>query len=255
MLSADPNKSSDEASSLWWYLILPVLFGGVLWVALGWAQRQPDWSHNESFLTFVVAAECVLYLVLFVRTTWTDLRHPWRVFLVTTPTIVLGIALFNLVVAIPFLYVGPFGTYMSNIPEFAQASIVLTAGMLLFIFRLLLKSLYGLTEVGVGVYLGVQRLGSWSDSSPSNLLHVSPTTAVTVLVAGVYLVVRGLDNFHQATNDEKSRDLLVRALRRRRMGKNELGRSTLDETRHQSPSKQVSTNQELGEAPQTPSLR
>lgn len=70
-------------------------------------------------------------------------------------------------------------------------------GGVLFWFRLKQRFLYGITEIGVGVSFGMHRvtIEQWSGA---------PTCAgfyLALLTAGIYLVVRGADNIHQAYKD------------------------------------------------------
>jgi glucan phosphoethanolaminetransferase (alkaline phosphatase superfamily) len=72
-----------------------------------------------------------------------------------------------------------------------------TAGSLFFRFRLKQRFLYGLTEACVGVIVGMHRvtLEQWSGVPKSTGFYLA------LLTAGIYLVVRGLDNMHQAQRD------------------------------------------------------
>jgi hypothetical protein len=77
-------------------------------------------------------------------------------------------------------------------PVFSITLFTLMAGFLLFYFRLRVRSLYGLSEASMGLAVAAHRT------------HEAGVAAVTetgfylaVLTAGVYLVVRGLDNVHQ----------------------------------------------------------
>lgn len=67
-------------------------------------------------------------------------------------------------------------------------------GLLLFFVRLKLRFVYGLTEVFAGVAVAIQRVTS-EVTVPSSL-----TTGISLgfLTAGVYLIVRGIDNVHQS---------------------------------------------------------
>jgi hypothetical protein len=71
-------------------------------------------------------------------------------------------------------------------------------GCLLFWFRLRLRCLYGLTETIVG--LAVAGIRITTVSSVETLRD--PNFYLVVLTAGVYLVVRGLDNMHQGLTKE-----------------------------------------------------
>jgi hypothetical protein len=65
-------------------------------------------------------------------------------------------------------------------------------GASLFYFRLRLRSLYGLTETLVGVGVAAHR----TYIEPATVAR-DPSFYLALLTAGVYLVVRGLDNVHQ----------------------------------------------------------
>lgn len=59
------------------------------------------------------------------------------------------------------------------------------AAILLFTFRLRYRCMYGLSEALIGLVVAANQAGA------------GPGLYLTVLTAGVYLVVRGLDNIHQ----------------------------------------------------------
>lgn len=73
----------------------------------------------------------------------------------------------------------------------------LSFGGMFFLFRLRQRFLYGCTEAAAGVLVGMHRvtLEQWSGVPRSSGFYLA------LLTAGVYLVVRGLDNIHQARRD------------------------------------------------------
>lgn len=75
---------------------------------------------------------------------------------------------------------------------------VSVVGYLLFWFRLKQRFLYGLTEAGVGVFVGMHRvtMEQWSGVPTSANFYLA------LLTAGIYLIVRGLDNIYQAYRDD-----------------------------------------------------
>ena len=90
---------------------------------------------------------------------------------------------------------------------------VVTTGLLgggLFYFRLRLRSLYGLTEALVGLTVAGHRIATDYATSMSQ-----SSFYLAVLTAGVYLVVRGLDNVQQGFN--KPDPFAARVLRWRSM--------------------------------------
>lgn len=80
------------------------------------------------------------------------------------------------------------------------------AGGAFFVFRLRQRLLYGCTEALVGIAVGGHRLSV----EPGDGLPTETGFYFAVLTAGVYLVVRGLDNIHQAV---KANDKLFLRLR------------------------------------------
>jgi hypothetical protein len=97
---------------------------------------------------------------------------------------------------------------------------ILTVGSGLFLLRLRFRSLYGLTEVVAGVFVGTLKVSESAPSVASNpvpeisaMISTLTTDAyVAVLTAGIYLVVRGLDNMHQGIFKDPPRDLIVEKL-------------------------------------------
>jgi hypothetical protein len=75
------------------------------------------------------------------------------------------------------------------------ALITLLAGLLLFFIRLKWRCAYGLSEAAVGVI--VASLKFRADALAATGEMPGAFTGLAILTAGVYLVVRGLDNIHQ----------------------------------------------------------
>jgi hypothetical protein len=73
------------------------------------------------------------------------------------------------------------------------AAIPVVMGSMLFYFRLRYRSVYGLSEALVGVFVSVYRMSNRSTDADS----ISPDFVLAILTASVYLVVRGFDNIHQ----------------------------------------------------------
>lgn len=67
-------------------------------------------------------------------------------------------------------------------------------GAVFFAFRLKFRFLYGMTEAVAGLAVAGHRVGFATPSEPGE----NAALVLAVLTAGVYLVVRGLDNAHQA---------------------------------------------------------
>jgi hypothetical protein len=85
--------------------------------------------------------------------------------------------------------------WIAEAPPVLAGGTVLALGLLLFGTRYALRAVYGFVEVVVGVVVGTTKL----TAVYSLPLHADWKTfdlALGVLCAGVYLVVRGLDNIH-----------------------------------------------------------
>ena len=81
----------------------------------------------------------------------------------------------------------------------------LSLGLLLFFFRLKLRAVYGLTETVVG--LGIAGLKT------QNINHqFDAEFYLAILTASIYLVVRGLDNFHQGITKEPRDKVIMKIL-------------------------------------------
>jgi hypothetical protein len=78
----------------------------------------------------------------------------------------------------------------------------LGVGAVLFFVRLRYRSIYGLTEVSAGMFIAAFRFSVMESVSAL----ADPNVLIFLLTAGVYLVVRGLDNIHQGlTKDPHDR--------------------------------------------------
>jgi hypothetical protein len=94
-------------------------------------------------------------------------------------------------------------TWLSTRALVAGALLPLILGVVLFFLRLKVRSIYGATEVLAGAVVAMFK---YVDNK-GNEDVTAPGFAIAMLTASVYLVVRGLDNFHQGMQDPK--DLFV----------------------------------------------
>ncbi len=85
-------------------------------------------------------------------------------------------------------------------------AVTLVFGAALFLFRLQFRGIYGLTEVSAGIFIAAFRFSL----AESAYALVDPNFLIFFLTAGVYLVVRGLDNIHLGMTREP--DPIVAAL-------------------------------------------
>ena len=96
-------------------------------------------------------------------------------------------------------------TRVAPVPVIGVVGVVLATGVLggaLFYFRLRLRSVYGFTEIVIGLVIAGQKMAEYL--SLNTWPKVDSDLFLTLLTAGVYLVVRGMDNVHQgATKDPR----------------------------------------------------
>jgi hypothetical protein len=79
------------------------------------------------------------------------------------------------------------------------AVLVMATGLVLFWFRLVARACYGAVEVLVGIYVAASQVQQVAPGVPVTQTSV----LLALLTAGVYLVVRGLDNIHQGCKADK----------------------------------------------------
>lgn len=89
------------------------------------------------------------------------------------------------------------------------ATSIFVCGLILFYFRFYIKSIYGLMEVIVGIFIGTAKISE-------NFYKVdTPDFYLIILTASLYLIVRGLDNlYHGLIKD--SNDLIAKKLIKRK---------------------------------------
>lgn len=76
------------------------------------------------------------------------------------------------------------------------ATVTAMLGAIFFVFRLKFRFMYGITETMVGLVVAGNRIGFGVQSEFDG--DAAMSLYLAVLTAGVFLVVRGLDNMHQA---------------------------------------------------------
>ena len=166
--------------SLLIYMWLP-LQSFLIAVAQGTPVRRPPLKHLAIFSAGASALSvllAVLYysLAVLLIDAWDNIRN-WEALITQRPT---ALAVGTLV--------------------------VITAGLLFFWFRLRARFIYGASEALAGVAFAVHRLAD----EPVVFLPSDNSFYFAMLTAGVYLIVRGLDNMHQAWKDQT--DPLAKAL-------------------------------------------
>ena len=100
---------------------------------------------------------------------------------------------FSIYIGLRDVYVFLQSPYLSRYPFFfAIGSFSLISAYLLFVFRLRWRAFYGITEVVVGFLVVMHNaILFYEEGLKSN------SFLVAVLTAGIYFMVRGLDNWHQ----------------------------------------------------------
>ena len=79
------------------------------------------------------------------------------------------------------------------------AVLVCLLGVTLFWFRLHMRACYGAVEVLVGIYVALSQV----QATAPGVAITERSVLLALLTAGVYLVVRGLDNVHQGCTGSK----------------------------------------------------
>jgi hypothetical protein len=113
--------------------------------------------------------------------------------LIPTAAIAMTVLLYSIGVSVKDLYL------LITSPAYSRPTALvgiglgtLVAGLILFYFRLSMRCIYGLTEAMTGITVAVHRVSSETIPAAS----LSSGLYLAILTAGVYLVVRGLDNIH-----------------------------------------------------------
>lgn len=192
------KPSTFEPSARRGFLFLCLILSCIAYLAL-----RRDWV--EIFLYSYIAAMPIAYMFL---------RREGRIYLdrAQTPSAKLRV---SITLLLPTLFVAaiitPIGslfyglgaalidifhwivTTLSERGRSTSLAVAATAlvGFFLFVFRLKFRCIYGLTEAIVGLLVAGQRVNTEKSVSADVALLLA------LLTAGVYLVVRGLDNIHQ----------------------------------------------------------
>ena len=110
------------------------------------------------------------------------------IFLIPVAVVILSV--YSLAVdTVDWMYSPNLNTYVVNM---ISSGIVLISGYSLFLFRKKYRSFYGASEVLIGVVIAMNNAQSLFQKGNLDL-----TLVFAFITAGVYLVVRGLDNIHE----------------------------------------------------------
>ncbi len=123
------------------------------------------------------------------------------------------LGLLNLMVRVGFFL---YGLEASSSRALWGALAILVAGGVAFWLRLRFRCVYGLTEVMVGVVVGVYRLLTDTSSALPSFMGGSGSLQafLALLTASIYLVVRGLDNMHQGLYKEPKDPMAAKLIER-----------------------------------------
>lgn len=174
------------------FLIAAISLAAVIYSALN--------RSIEEYLRYSMVL-AIPFAAVFIHLAWQDRQRGIRRFLFYSifvwPTVSLmqGAWFYSLIVALK-----DSGVWLFHNVTFTTSSVIAmtlltaTIGSLLFWFRLRYRCLYGSTEASVGLLIaGYKYLGTGA----AYTIPSDPNFYLVVLTAGIYLVVRGLDNIHQ----------------------------------------------------------
>jgi hypothetical protein len=176
-------------------LIAPLVIVVLFYWALAHAiitYSKADFTRYSLYTAFPIAVIAVVGLAF----EWKaqgfkqpSLGHIFLLFQIAFAVLVMGVGYFSIGVALKDIFF-----WLRSILPIGQFTALLTlpAGLILFFFRLKFRAVYGLTETLVGMVIAAQRASDVGVIALDNRNFY-----LAVLTAGVYLVVRGLDNIHQ----------------------------------------------------------
>ena len=209
---ASTNESSRNEIELKIPLPVTVAAGALVLWAVGHAVRTRTVDDFVRYpLYFTVPAAVVLYAAL-IHEWWksksrkVSQEEVWMAVSVPIVFYLVAAAYYAVGASIKDAYFWLQSLDLSREQKIALAvGVTLMGGLVLFIFRRNLRSTYGLTEAVVGLVVAGNRVADYLDKPASDT-----ALYLTVLTAGVYLVVRGLDNIEQGLEkDPIARKLLA----------------------------------------------
>lgn len=124
---------------------------------------------------------------------------------VAVVSLLAGVFYYAVAAAMKDLYVYWTGLVWSRESYIATALATFCVGSMLYVIRYKLRCLFGLSEILVGISIAAYKV--------STSIELNSDLFLLLLTAGVYIVVRGFDNFQQGL--EKEQDLLLKWVLRR----------------------------------------
>lgn len=146
-------------------------------------------------------------------------KDPFEVFFSVVGCLVIALALTGYLLAITHVILYAYALLSNSAVDRGRASalvalLVAITGCGLFWFRLVARACYGAIEVLVGLYVALAQVQNIAPGRPV----LQENVLLALLTAGVYLVVRGLDNVHQGWTSPKPdrvAHLIIRLITRR----------------------------------------
>jgi len=166
-------KLVETLSSLLWPLVCLIMIASI-----GWDVIRARHRAGESWVKKRDALNCAFAIVTALISG--GVLHGWTMLLVEA-----ALQLYR--------WVDSPGTSRA-IALIVCVPLTMLVGTLLFLFRLRLRSAYGASEVVMGLAVAIVLL----DQLTQGISALSPQFVATYTTASLYLIVRGLDNVHQA---------------------------------------------------------
>ena len=164
-----------------------------------------DFLKYSLYITLIIATIILLIFIPFiVKIQKSRNKYLTPLIILITITILSGISYYSIAVSIKDMdswIQSP--SIKSEWTLLISIILILFVGSLLFLIRLNFKVIYGITEVVIGVFIGIEK--------ESILIFEKSNSSffLALLTASVYLVVRGFDNIHQGlTKEPKDKSII-----------------------------------------------
>ena len=208
-----PKTRTHTTFSIWHFLLLAPFLIAITYSAFN--RTVDDYVAHSMQIALIMGVAALLNIAY----TWIKIRQLKPPFPIGTALVsliaiaIISPAYYSIAVAIKDIYIFLLSPESGRTPTvFITVIMTLGLGVGLFVFRLKARTYYGLTEIMVGVTVAVYRV----TATPNDGLISNADLYLAVLTAGIYLVVRGLDNMHQGLNNEPD-SFLSRVIRGRNL--------------------------------------
>ena len=143
-----------------------------------------------------------------VRTSkWMDIKATIGVTLILVSVLSVGFYVFKVSLIALFAWARSIIGQPSLGPTRVRIIVAVSAlfiGGVCYFLRSRLRACYGLTEILVGILVALSKTSETPPGSNNlDVTQVSPTFAIAILTASVYLIVRGLDNLVEGSKEER----------------------------------------------------